>query len=98
MPIVRHPGQHLPEITTRQPISAAPTAIAAFEEQFGGRAIIVRLPDPPFGGATSIADFLPPGVTDTKRGLHALDKADTFNLLCSPPQHRHRRPLPRRRA
>jgi phage tail sheath protein FI len=52
----------------------------------GGKdAIIVRLPDPPPGRATSIADFLPAGAADAQVGLHALDKAEQFNLLCIPP-------------
>lgn len=52
----------------------------------GGRqAIVVRLPEPAAGGATTISDFLPPGAADAKNGLYALDKADAFNLLCIAP-------------
>ena len=36
------------------------------------------------GGVPAFADYLPPGGSDKKTGLFALDKIDLFNLLCLP--------------
>src|SRR5262249_8489776 len=37
------------------------------------------------GSYLTINDFLPPNSKTEKKGMHALEQADLFNLLCIPP-------------
>jgi phage tail sheath protein FI len=37
------------------------------------------------GGYLTVNDFLPPNSKTEKKGMHALEQADLFNLLCIPP-------------